>query len=225
MLWQDIYLSKTIAPRELTTALAGVFGLKSAAVRVAETEFTDKAPATLKVLCEATRYGGDFPLRLELYLYDPALQRDATAVTTQLCRALRCQALISDGSGNPYARLLVKADGEPRTVLLDVQALDAQNVLALKDASELWPFTRRQLASAMDYLLEAAVPPMAATAAQSAAITLLYDALHEALEQARPDPKPLLEAASAARVAWPKQELEQPYLARLLELAEGIANS
>jgi hypothetical protein len=134
MIWQEIWLSKKVAFREIVDTFAKVFCIDPRKVGVDASIMPILPSTTIKVVVQDLG-GGDFPFVLSVYLAPPveAPSRESEAeIVGNICRALDCDCLISDESVNPYVMLRVNRLGEVQAVSLDVDMLDNFNLFIIK---------------------------------------------------------------------------------------------
>jgi hypothetical protein len=120
---QDILINKLLTSEQIITTVGQLFSIAPADVMVVTDIFA--APGgNFKVLCEIWSARGDFVMGLSIY---PHLQLQTMASQSWVQRfaeVLNVLCLISDGTDNPYTRLLIAKGLSARHVLLDAAQLD-----------------------------------------------------------------------------------------------------
>lgn len=115
----EIHLGAAFPPVQLRDALA--FALRIAPTRLVFVPVVELPGPTLRpgqILVTVTRRPGDFPLTLGFCVLEQELP-----AAVRLTRALRCRALISDRTSNPYTWTLITDDGSILAADVDVESL------------------------------------------------------------------------------------------------------
>ena len=125
MIWIDFIVARLFSPEHIRTALARTLGMVESDVEV--TDCIMHASSSTRYLAELAQLGGDFPLRVNLYVSSDQPPGDSTQFLEGLSRELKEDILTSDDSADPYSMLLISPNGKTRSVDLDVTSIDEYN--------------------------------------------------------------------------------------------------
>lgn len=137
MIWADLLVDRPLSDAEITSWIVGTFSIPPAAVRVMPEESTEAVTENTFVLCETTPEGGDFLMRVSVFVRRKELESyDPDAAAAALCESANLRALVSDDSANPYRWTLINPDGTREMIHLDVDQLDEHEryVIAFREA-------------------------------------------------------------------------------------------
>ena len=125
MIWHDVLFDAWPLLDSLRDAVAKAFRVPSAAVVVVDSPAFLPRIGSSAVACERVKLGGEFQLKLSIYVYDQALLvgRSTEEIVREVASALRARCLISDEAVNPYTMILITAEGA-RPVALNVEKLE-----------------------------------------------------------------------------------------------------
>ena len=131
MIWRDLLIDRRPRDNELQHTLAQVFQISPAEVSLFGdySELLAPEPAGLRLLCERLPVDGEFRMKLGIMPIHPDQEafvrvHDDVDLLTTLCQVLAVRGLVDDGSVNPYAFLLIDADGVISHTVLDSEQLD-----------------------------------------------------------------------------------------------------
>ncbi len=131
MIWRDILIDRRPSDDELQHALARVFSISTDAIVLFGdySELLTPEPPGTRLLCERLPVEGEFRMKLGIMPVHPdqesfAQGHDDTDLLSDLCRTLSVRGLIDDGTDNPYAFLMIGADGTIVRTDLDAERLD-----------------------------------------------------------------------------------------------------
>ena len=121
MIWRDLIINYEPCDRELISVFSHVFDVDETQIEIIDS--LENASFDVAVICVLTMLPGLFCTMLSFYL-DFTLD-DEIFVISQICKQLKCNALISDDSTfNPYSMILVNSEGNLTKVEVNPNKLD-----------------------------------------------------------------------------------------------------
>jgi len=128
MFWEELYLRRRVPDSTLTTVVARLFGVPPTAVLVTDSvQAASAAPsAGTLLLLERQPTGGDFELRVRIYIRDAKLELLTTdpALVRRFATFVGTDCLTSDDSPSSTSWLLIRPEAAPIPVRLNADRLD-----------------------------------------------------------------------------------------------------
>ncbi len=138
MIWQDVLINRSLTEQELASGLATIFAVDPASISVVDeiVALTDDDLAPIQILGERSPMAGEFSLLLTVILRTPSLQvfaeeRGDLPLLQSLCDVWNVDALVDDGTVNPYRWLLLRPRQEPQVVKIDADQLAEHDAYVL----------------------------------------------------------------------------------------------